>query len=263
MVVTIHGVYSKTNIMVDFLQKAYLHTFCRVLWNKAKAIVCLTQADANEIVSYGCPKHKITVIPNWVNAELFRPSEEKRENQILWVGRFVPPKGLGFLIKAAKIVISQFPECKFVLIGDGPLKSQIAQKIMEENLSRNFELRGVVPQDVVAKEMTNSSIFVFPSLKEGMPYSVLEAAASGMAIVASDIPGVGSILSNEEDALLVRPEDPSSLASAIIRLLDSAELRTKLQKNARKLIEQNYTLDIVFNKTLDLYERITRENMIE
>ena len=111
--------------------------------------------------------------------------------------------------------------------------------------------------------MANSSIFVFPSLKEGMPYSVLEAAASGMAIVASDIPGVGSILNNEEDALLVRPEDPSSLAKAISRLLTSAELRSKLQQNARKLIEQNYTLDIVFNKTLDLYERITRENAIE
>ena len=109
LVVTIHGVYSKTNFIVDTLQKAYLHTFCRVLWNKAKAIVCLTQSDADEIVSYGCPRHKIVVIPNWVNVELFRPSEEKRESQILWVGRFVPPKGLGFLVKAAKIVTSQFP----------------------------------------------------------------------------------------------------------------------------------------------------------
>jgi glycosyltransferase involved in cell wall biosynthesis len=261
LIVTIHGVYSKTNFALDAIQKLYLYTFCRILWNKAKAIVCLTEADADEIHSYGCPKEKIEIIPNWVNIDFFKPGNNTKDrNTILWVGRFVPPKGLEYLVKAAKLVVTKFPTAKFVLVGDGPLKSDIAKKIIKEELTEFFEIKGSLPNDAVAREMADASIFAFPSLKEGMPFSILEAASSGMAIVASDIPSTRAVLKGGEHALLVKPKDPLLLADAIVRILECNELREKLQKNARKLMEDAYAMDIISKKTFDVYEDIVRKH---
>jgi glycosyltransferase involved in cell wall biosynthesis len=258
LVVTIHGPYQKMNLLMDTIQKVYLHTFCRLLWIKAKAIICLTEADAKEIAGYGCPKEKITVIPNWVNTDLFRPSTEKR-NRILWTGRFVSPKGLEYLVKAAQIVVSEHPNCKFVLIGDGPLKPRIEKMVSDLKLSEWFEFRGYLRNDKVAEEMAKDSIFAFPSLKEGMPYAILEAAASGMAIVASDIPSMRAVLKDGEHALLVKPEDHILLANAILRLLRSEELRAQIQKKARKLMEKSFAANIIIGKTIHLYENVIRD----
>jgi len=259
LVVTIHGVYSKTNPFMDALQTMYIRTFCRILWRKCDAIVCLTNHDATELASYGCPKHKMAIIPNWVNTDLFKPGTKSDGLKLVWAGRFVPPKGLEYLVRAAKLVVDKYPDCRFVLIGDGPLKSRIVEMISVEKIAGQFDLRGHVTNDVVASELASAAIFVFPSLKEGMPYAVLEAAASGLAIIASDIPSIRAVFANGENALLVKAEDPMLLAEAIMQVLRSEELRIRLQKHARKLVEDRYKVEIVVNKTLDLYEGILQK----
>ncbi len=263
LVVTVHGVFSPVNFTIDNLQKLYLYTFCRIVWNKARLVICLTEADAREVVKYGCPRQKIVIIPNWVNTDLFKPAEYQEENLILWMGRFVSTKGLEYLVKAAKIVLQHYPKALFVLLGDGPLKSKIAHLIADEGLSKSFELRDSVSYEKVAEHICHASIFVFPSFKEGMPFAVLEAMACGIPVVGSDIPGVNSIIRDGEHGLLVEPKDHISLSKGIMRLLESKDLRTRLGKNARKLVEELYTPEQVVNKTIDLYECILKNKQLE
>lgn len=89
-VVTVHGVRAERGFALNLAQYAYLYTLGSRVFKKADLVRCLTETDMAEILKYGCAKEKVTIIPNAVDVELFRPNSEKEEqNLVLWVGRFV------------------------------------------------------------------------------------------------------------------------------------------------------------------------------
>ena len=254
-VVTIHGVLAKRDLLTNFLQYSYLYTLALQIFKKSTISICLTRSDAEQIASFGCPPERIRIVPNPVDTELFKPrSEIEEENLIVWVGRFVPEKGLKYLIEAARIVANFNKKAKFLLVGWGPLRSSLNNLIRILNLDDIVSIIGPIEHEKIAKIIARGSIFAFPSLKEGMPKGILEAMSMGKAIVASNIFGLSEIIENNFNGLLVQPRNAKTLASKIITLLDDKALRNRLGRNARETVLKRFTWKSILNQLDEVYE---------
>jgi glycosyltransferase involved in cell wall biosynthesis len=209
---------------------------------------------------YGCPPKKIRIVPNAVDTNLFSPQTEREENLVVWVGRFVPEKGLEYLLKAAKIVSGKAKNVKFLLVGDGPLKAKIMKLASDLGLLGKFvRFTGPLKREQVANILGRASVFVFPSLREGLPLSVLEAMACGTPVVGSDVPGIKDLVVNGENGLLVPARNPKMLAEALLTLLNEVELRKEMGRRARRVVVAEYSWDSVISKIEKVYYEAINE----
>ena len=253
-VVTVHGVIAERGRSMNLLQRGYLSGVASWIFKKATVVRCLTRSDLQEITRYGCPVEKVKVVPNAVDTEFFRPSVREEDRMIVWAGRFVPEKGLEYLVNAARIVSSQHTDAVFTLIGEGNMKPRIEALIEKACLSGRFLLPGSLSRRDLLKMFQRASVFAFPSLKEGMPYSLLEAMSCGKAIVGSDIPGINDVVTHGYDGLLVPPRDGKAIAQAISTLMHDRHLRTTLGRNARKTVVEKHDWGIILRRLEDVYQ---------
>jgi glycosyltransferase involved in cell wall biosynthesis len=141
-----------------------------------------------------------------------------------------------------------------LLVGDGPLKARIMKLAYDlDLLDRVVFFAGPLSRDEVAEVLGKASIFVFPSLKEGLPLSVLEAMACGVPTVGSDISGVNDLVEDGVNGLLVPPANSPLFAEAILGLLDNNRLRSRMSVNTRRTIVEEYSWDRVLQKLDDIY----------
>jgi glycosyltransferase involved in cell wall biosynthesis len=213
----------------------------------------LTHSDAKEIQRFGCPPEKIRIIPNGVDTEKFKPCERTIENSIFWGGRFVQEKGLEYLVNALSLVVKEVPRVKLVMAGDGPLFSKIYEMVKHNGLEKNVSFKGRVAHDELPAFIGASSVCVLPSLREGMPYALLEAMSCGKAVVGSDIPGINDVITHGINGILVPPKDSKALADAIIWLLEDKEFRMKMGQNARQLMIEKYSWRNIAEKIDEIY----------
>lgn len=252
VVTTVHGVLAERNSFVNLAQYSYLYTFGSRVFKNSTRTICLTNSDAAEIVRFGANPKKIRVVPNAVDTSLFKPGEENG-NKLVWVGRFVPEKGIQYLVKAAKIVLSEHDDVKFVLVGEGPLRLYIMKLATKNGLKEKISFAGKMSQREVAQVMQSASVFVLPSLREGFPKTLLEAMACGKPVIASNIPGVNNVIGNTRGGILVPPKEPKALAETIVELLDDKSLRLKLGSRARQLVLERYNWTTVSDQIESVY----------
>lgn len=263
-VIQVHGVTADRGFILNSFQWLFLKVFGKKVFDSVTNVICLTQADARQIQKFGCPIDKICIIPNGVDINKFKPSSEhEQEGLVIWIGRFVKEKGLEFLIKAVDILVKNGKsDFRLLLIGDGPIKSKIYSQIRSYGLERYIQLMPAISHDEVSDYMARASIFVFPSIKEGMPYVLLEAMACGKAIVGSDISGVNSIINDNENGLLVPAKDPVSLSAAISRLLKDKKLRSGLGQSARQSTVIYYDWHGITSEIERLYSNIKNSLLV-
>jgi len=151
------------------------------------------------------------------------------EIKIIHIGRFVKAKNHLGLINSFRLIVNQFATAKLILIGIGEIKESIMQKVINLGLENNVIFLG--QQSSVHEHLCRADIFILPSLWEGMPISLIEAMATGLPIVATNVGGIPDMIENNVDGLLVE-KDEEQLTSALIRLISDKDLREKLGKNA-------------------------------
>jgi glycosyltransferase involved in cell wall biosynthesis len=154
---------------------------------------------------------------------------------------------------AAKKVVEQDGKAYFVLAGDGPQMGSIRSLADGLGIGEHVELPGKVGRKELIPLIQKSSVVVIPSIKEGMPFSLLEAMSSGKAVVASDIPGINDIIVNGENGMLVPPGEPAALARAMVVLRRDPALRERLGRNARNAILKNYCERVVVDRIEGMY----------
>jgi glycosyltransferase involved in cell wall biosynthesis len=169
------------------------------------------------------------------------------------IANLYPTKGIKYLIDAAKEVVAKFSTVKFMVIGEGKKRKNLELRIKNLGLRDNFFLLGQVPnaEDYLHK----FNLFVLPSLKEGFPYTILEAMQAGLPIVATRVGGIPEAISNEKQGLLVPPKDKKALANALLRLLKNPQLACELGENA-KARAKDFTLEKMIAKTEKIYETL-------
>ena len=136
---------------------------------------------------YGIDASKVRIVPNGVDIEKFKPIENveaaKRqlglgsEPCVLFVGSLIPRKGLPFLVEAAKKIVKEQADAKFLIVGEGPMKNQLTASLDAVNLSGNFRFLGNLKEDELPAVYSCADVFVLPSIQEGQGIVLLEAQA--------------------------------------------------------------------------------------
>ena len=167
------------------------------------------------------------------------------------IARLSEVKGHIYLIQAMKKVIAQIPEVQLLSVGDGAIKKEL------ENLARGLgilERINFVPAVADAREALSAmDVFVMPSLQEGLGLSIMEAMLSGLAVIASSVGGIPSLIKDGQTGILVEPKDVEALAKAIISLLRDNKKVSELGKNARELIVKEFSLERMIQETEEVY----------
>jgi glycosyltransferase involved in cell wall biosynthesis len=171
------------------------------------------------------------------------------------VGRLVPVKGPESLIKAAKHIISKYPDTFFIFSGYGYLRLELENKAFKMGIKENIIFLGW--RDDATKIISAYDVFVLPSLNEGMGRVLVEAMALGRPIVASNIGGIPDLVTHGKNGFLVPPKNPEELAKYIQILLEDKEKREKMGL-AGKEMALNFSVENMVEKIEELYGELLK-----
>jgi len=253
LVITNHGLISQTVPM--WVHRIYLPTVARWTYEAADKVICYTEEDKSRLEDLGIDSDKIVVIHNGIDTELFTPREkEKNSNQILWIGRFTPGKGVEYLIDAFSILVKDFPELRLVMVGKGPSRDAIKQKVANLGLNGSVSIIDFVPNSELPDLYRASDVFVLPSLYEGVPRTILEAMACGVPVVCTELPQLVDIV--RSCGLLVPARDVEALADAVARVICDEELAKKFGRSGRDKVVRHYSWEDTVRRTIGVYENL-------
>ena len=168
---------------------------------------------------------------------------------ILSVGRFCEKKGLEYLIQACGRLVDHGFSFQCRIVGYGELQKKLESMIVDLGLQQYVCLPGRMTQDQLADSYRQASIFVLPCLvteqgdRDGIPNVLLEAMASGVPVISTDVSGISELVEHTHNGLLVEPRNADALAEAMVRLLLRSDLRRRLAHNGRETVLRRFTLE--------------------
>jgi glycosyltransferase involved in cell wall biosynthesis len=197
------------------------------------------------------PENKFKVIYNGVNISPAREEKDSTSVKLIFVGRLAEPKRPELTIEA----ISRLPDeiknkIKFTIIGDGLKKNHL--KNLADAGKIDAEFLGTLPKDRAIAELVRGDIFVFISAWEGFPYTILEAMAHGLPVIASNVGGVAEAVDNTCGILV--NNDAGQISEAILKLVSDKESRIKMGERAREIIVQKFSLEKMLKEVGDIYK---------
>ena len=172
------------------------------------------------------------------------------------IARLSDVKGHKYLIQAFAIILKEKPSAQLLLIGEGKMQGELSDLVNNLNIKENVYFVPTVADTRDALSVMD--VFVMPSLQEGLGLALMEAMASGLAVVASDIGGLRNLIKNHQNGILVKAKDIKGLSAAIQELLNDAEKRKEYGVRAKDFILKNFSQDKMVEETLDFYRDTKR-----
>ncbi len=232
-------------------------------------IITLTENQKDEILKFGIGnKDKVVVIPLGLSLEKFYNMPEKRgllrkelgisdKPLVGTIARLVPIKDIGTFLEAARIVKEEIKDCTFVIAGDGELREELEKKVINLGIQKGVFFLGFRDDlDIIYADL---DCFVLSSLNEGLPVAIIEAQASGIPVVATDVGGV-SILVSPEVGILVPPRNANSLAKGIMNILLNKDMAKSMGEAARES-SKKYTSKRLIGDIEGLYKNLAKANL--
>ena len=253
-----------------------LERYERLNLDAAARIFVVSEVERCNLETRGVDSSKIVVNPNGVDVERFQPgvggAQARRELGLNdgdvvagFVGTFGPWHGVEKLAAAIKSISRELP-VRFLLIGSGSLLTEVQKELETETRAGRVIFTGAVAHDRVPALLDACDILVAPHVPLadgseffGSPTKVFEYMAMGKAIVASRLGQIGEVLSNGGTALLVEPGHVNELTTAIMKLVESEELRKHLGARAREVVVENYTWAHNARRVLEAYQHLEQD----
>ncbi len=224
-------------------------------------ISCVSEDLKKEVVRRLGKRYatKVVVIRNWIyprycqnfddgKAKVFASNSELR---IVAIGRLSYEKGFDVLIPAVKILMEKGYTVSCDIFGKGPEKEKLIAQISKFDLGKRIKLRGA--HNNVRSLLPQYDLVIIPSRKESFGLVALEAYDAGIPVIATDIPGLRETVLSEKTGLLFRPGDPESLASQILRLVQSPNLAANLVEKGKEFVKNFYPSKLLLKQYLDFY----------
>lgn len=226
--------------------------------------ICVSQSVAEFSIRAGkLPESKVTVIPNGVDFELFASAEPldlslwgipADAKVVLFVGRLDPQKAPGDLLTAFGRFAEQAPDFHLLFVGEGPLKTELQQSANQLSCAERVHFAGW--QSQIPQLMRAADCLVLPSLWEGMPNVVLEAMASGLPVISTEVDGVSELIQQGEQGTLVAQRSPAEIQQALQALATQPASFRKMAGNAQDTVKKEFTWDSIAHKYEQVYEKI-------
>jgi glycosyltransferase involved in cell wall biosynthesis len=233
------------------------------------AIVCNSQAAADRLAAAGLPREKLALIGNALPAVAFDPAPPalpRRPDANLRVGMIARMNAhyknhAGFLRIAAQIH-KRMPNAEFVLAGDGPLRPEIERQAADLGLAERVIFLG--DRRDISAVLASIDVAVLTSDSESLSNVILEAMAAGLPVVAYNVGGNVELidpLAKDQRGAPVAAGDESEFASAVLRLLSDTSLRRQQGENARRFVEENFSLGRILQRYEDLYTTLLKRKI--
>lgn len=225
-----------------------IHPLEKFIYNHFNAIIAVGDIVKEELIKWlPAIESRIKIIPNAIPVGNSRPSERK-DIDILFVGRLITDKGVDFLLKALAKIEGNYNTW---IVGDGPERKNLEALASGLGIKSRVNFAGM--RSDIKDLMNRAKIFVLPSRREGISLALLEAMSSGLPAVASAIGGNKEVITHGEDGLLITPEDIMQLSFSIRGLLEDDGLRQRLSIKAKWEIEEKYSIGQHIDKLMNVY----------
>jgi glycosyltransferase involved in cell wall biosynthesis len=169
------------------------------------------------------------------------------------VGRLHEQKGHLYLLQAAALIHQAYPQVRFRIIGDGPLRESLEARASALGVNGVVEFLGA--RNDVPAQLRQFDLFVLPSLWEGLPYVLLEAMTAGLPIVTTGVDGVGEMITDGREGIVVPSRNAHALAAAVIDLMENGARRADLGVKGAQAVKERFSLEAMIEQTLDVYSR--------
>ena len=263
LISTIHATEIGRGGSLDGEYRRKVRDIERLLVEQSDGIICCSNYMLDHIQHVlGAVKTKIRVIPNGVEASRFNNGRQPQpiptgvsedRKTILYVGRIVREKGIFTLLDAFEKLRKQGKDVSLVLVGEGPLKEDLAKEVLRRKLNDRVKLAGFVDEKELVSLYNSSDVFVLASHYEPFGMVALEAMASRVPVVVSDVGGLSEIVEDGITGVKVPASNPSTLAEGILRVLEDRELSEQLKENAYRAVQERYRWDMIAEKTIEAY----------
>jgi len=244
-----------------FVQRALLGMKLR----RAKFVRTISEFNRNFLVDlYPEAASRIEVIHVGIDPRNYNatPLPVSSPPLLLSVAAFKPYKGLPVLIDACARLASAGVDFRCEIIGDGPQRPQIEERIAAKMLGGRVRLLGNLPQHEVAERMRQATVLVLPSVvaddgqMEGIPVALMEAMAAKLPVVASSLSGIPELVEYGRTGLLVEPGNPDALADAIRQILSNRELAQEMGRRGRERVLDRFVLSSTVAQLLAVFDAV-------
>jgi sugar transferase (PEP-CTERM/EpsH1 system associated) len=221
-------------------------------------IVSVSNDSTTLCLRQGLSEKKLVTIHNGIDPLLFTATVPQQAGPIVFVGRLSPEKDIPTLLHAVAIAVKQEPSFRLHLVGAGPSLSELQNLTEQLGLTQHVAFLGQTND--VAEILAGASLFVLPSVTEGISLALLEAMARGLPVVATAVGGNTEVVVDGETGLLVPPQSPAELAAAMLKLYRRPELARQMGAKGRKRVEAQFDSRtmVALYESLYLSDRPTR-----
>jgi glycosyltransferase involved in cell wall biosynthesis len=235
-----------------FEHSATLRAGLRRTVRRARIVTACSAFTMRNLEAFVEPRCPSFVIPNGVDPEEFAGANTADigfERYVLAAGRLVPQKGFDVLIDA--FATAELASINLVIAGDGFEREALARRAADLGIVDRVHLIGAVGRDQLPALMKGALAFAFPSRGEAFGIALLEAMAAGVPAVAAAAGGVPELARDGENALVVPPASASALSSALARLVNDSELRSRLSAGGRQTARE-----LAWHRIVERYEAV-------
>jgi glycosyltransferase involved in cell wall biosynthesis len=239
----------------------------RLLQPMTDVIICVAERVVNTLIKRGIRKTKLCVVPNGLDLRLYdiprrkRRKAKKRISRILGlpddvgligtVGRLAVEKGFPTLLDAFRDIRDERDDVCLLIIGDGPMRADLERYVSSHNMQRRVFFLGMRKRPALWISILD--VLVQPSYYEALPMVLLEAFAARVPVLATDVGGMGEIIEDGKNGVLVRPRDASGLKLALCSLLESRDKREHIGRGGLATVTKHYSIERIARMHEDIY----------
>jgi phosphatidylinositol alpha-1,6-mannosyltransferase len=224
----------------------------------AKRIIAVSNYTRDRVVDLGVPPERVSVVPNGVLISEKQRNDSRSANGSIMttVSRLVPRKGHDTVMRAMPRLLEQVPDAIYRIVGTGPELPRLQALAQELQLNGHVEFYGQVSDSERARLLEECNVFVLatratPTDFEGQGIAVLEAMQKGKPVVVTRAGGVPEIVEHGRTGLVVEPDEPETLAGAMIELLQDPARASAMGSNAQMVVHERYGWDVIAGRYLD------------
>lgn len=267
IVMTVHG--WSFNESRPLHHRALIALFSWLTMVLCHMTILLSERELSQSLMFPGVKNKVMMLPLGVSAPTFMSIDGAKQtlarqismdlpefNKRTIIGTIAelhPNKGLNYLIEAFSSVTIEFPQAMLVIIGDGQESASLNMLIKEKKLERNVFLAGYM--DRAAEYLKAFTIFTLPSIKEGLPYAILEAGAASLPVISTTVGGIPEIVEDMRSGVLVQPKNIRELAHAISFMIEHPDERRKYGTALRERVVTKFSLERMIEGVEKVYSK--------
>ena len=234
-------------------------------------VINISQKETGQTLQFPFVKKKVRYIPNgipeidFINQKEARDfisekisdkiSKEELKNSKIWIGTISElhkNKGLRYLLQGIKEVEKDYNDLSYFIIGKGDEEKELQKMIDDLGLGKKVFLVGFIDQ--APRYLKAFNIFTLTSIKEGLPYVLLEAGKAGLPCISTLVGGIGDIIEDMKSGILIQPKKSTEIANAIRYVLSNKDAQREYGKNLEETVKQNYSLEKMISKIEALYK---------